>query len=287
MKCPVSIVVLTRNKLEITRLCLPTILHSSCRPLELIVVDNASTDGTREWLENFAGTAERANVRTTLVFNSRPEGCSTARNQAIDRASGDVLIFVDNDVAVRTRRWIEILLDTLLSSPDICMVGPKLVYPFPPHPIQCAGVGISRTGRVQFIGRGEPRDDPRFCSRRETQCLISACLMARRQPVVQAGGFDEEFNPVQFEDFDLCYRLREKGLKTVYEPAAEMYHMESVTTGGTPEVHNPAVVVRHGLLFKRKWRHMFEREKGPPDSEARWKRLQFPPLSSVTELPLV
>jgi GT2 family glycosyltransferase len=283
-----SLITLSHDKLAVTRRCLAALLAHTCfdGASELIVVDNGSRDGSAEWLREALpplGAARGVAVRG--IFNARNAGCSTARNQALALARGRYVVFLDNDVEPRTRRWPAVLRARLEARRDAGMAGPTLVYPHPPHAIQCAGVGISRRGHVCFRGRGERRDDPRFGRAGEVQCLTSACLMAPAALVREHGGFDEAFNPVQFEDFDLCYRLREKGWTAWHEPAAEMYHHESVTTQGTPSIVNAAVVVRNGLLFQRRWRHLFEGEDGPPEEECRWRRLPAPSVPLPDELP--
>ena len=285
-----SLIVLSYNKLVCTRRCLGAVVQHSVvdAPWELVVVDNGSTDGTRAWLAGELTTmAAGRGVPVTLLANDRNVGCSTARNQAIAAATGHYLVFLDNDVAPRTRDWLPRLAGELETHPRTALVGPKLVYPYPPHHIQCAGVGISRRGHVCFRGRGEPRDDPRFNRSQPAQCLISACLLARADLVRESGGFDEAFNPVQFEDFDLCYRLRSQGWEARYLPAVEMYHFESITTQGTPAIYNPAVVVRNGLTFQRRWRQLFANEEGPEEAECRWRQVLPVPFDEIRELPLV
>jgi GT2 family glycosyltransferase len=179
------------------------------------------------------------------------------------------------------------LRDALASVPNAGMAGAKMVYPWQPYPIQCAGVGISRRGHVCFRGRGEAIGDPRFGRPESVQCLISACLMIPAGLIRKHGGFDEAFHPVQFEDFDLCYRLREAGYQALYTPSVEMYHFESVTTQGTPTVRNAAVVVRNGLLFQQRWRHLIEHEDGPDEEACRWRKIEPVPFASIGELPLV
>ncbi len=281
-----SIVTLTHNKLAYTRRCLGSLLGSAGE-WELVVVDNGSTDGTVEWLEAFRTEAAGHGVTVTVIRNARNIGCSTARNQGTEAARAPRVVYIDNDVALRSRHWLEHMGGVLDREPDVAMVGPKLVYPFPPFDIQCAGVAISRTGRVLFRGRGEPGAAPGFNERRDVQCLISACCMARTELVREAGGFDEAFNPVEFEDFDLCYRLRARGHRIVYDPGAEMYHFESVTTAGTRALPNTALIIRHGLLFKERWRHMFEKEDGPPDDDTQWKSIRTPHLEEIRETPIV
>jgi GT2 family glycosyltransferase len=164
------------------------------------------------------------------------------------------------------------------------MAGPKLVFPFPPFDIQFAGGEVSPGGRVNFRGRGESRADPRFNAPREVQCFISACFMVRRSAFREAGHFDEAFNPVEYEDIDISYRLRSKGYKILYVPSVEMYHFENVTTEGTPSIRNTYLIVKHGLRFKERWKWMFEKEGGPPDAETRWRMLPKRRLSEVGEL---
>jgi GT2 family glycosyltransferase len=285
-----SVITLCYNKLAVSQRCLTALLDDSLTdaPWELIAVDNGSRDGTRAWLEKeLAALGARRGVPVKVLGFDRNVGCSTARNAAIAAARGQRLALLDNDVAPRTRAWLTALDAALEAQPRAALIGPKMVYPWPPFAIQCAGVGISRRGHVCFRGRGAARDDPRFNRPASVQCLISACLLARAELVRAAGGFDELFNPVQFEDFDLCYRLRRQGWEARYEPAVEMYHFESATTQGTPGLANAAVVVRNGLAFQRRWRSMFATENGPDEADCRWQPMPAPPFAAIGPLPLV
>lgn len=282
-----SVITLTHNQIEYTKRCLSSLLQTTYSPWELIVVDNGSTDGTRDWLEAFKRTCETSGVKVSIILNDGNIGCSTARNQGVEKARGKRLVFIDNDIALRSRNWLTGLGECLDNNKAACIVGPKLVYTFEPYAIQFAGGAVSRSGRVQFIGRGEARDNARFNKKREVQCFISACFMVRRPVLEQVGGFDEAFNPVEYEDIDLCYRVRSKGHKIIYLPSVEMYHFESVTTTGTPALPNTYLIIKHGLLFKKRWKHMFEKENGPPDEETKWRNIQTRDLASVGELPVL
>lgn len=284
----VSIVTLTHNKAAVTRRCLPTLLKTApCITWELVVVDNGSTDETVPWLKQFQTELAQHPIKMKLIVNNGNVGCSTARNQGIEAAEGAFIAFIDNDVAVRSVHWLKKLKTVFHVQADCGVVGPKMLYPTPPFNIQCAGVGISRNGRVQFRGRGDPRETPSLSSRENIQTLISACFMVRRKLLEQYGGFDEAFNPVEFEDFDLCYRLRENGWQAVYEPAVEMYHLESVTTQGTTGIHNPALVIRNGLTFKKRWAHMFSKENGPDHSLTHWKNIPATQWDALGEMPTI
>ena len=287
MSARISLITLTHNKLECTRLCLSSWLATRGVRWELVVVDNGSTDGTCEWLEDYARSATAGGVPVKTIRNPGNIGCSTARNQGAEQASGELLVFLDNDTALRQRDWLARLAAVLEADPGAAMVGPKLVYPWAPHRIQCAGAAVSPAGRVQFMGRGEQRDDPQFNVRREVQCLISACCMVRRTAFAAAHGFDSAFNPVEYEDIDLCYRIRSRGHRILYEPSAELYHFESVTTAGTRALPNTYLIVKHGLLFKQRWRHLFEQENGPPDEATRWRKVEARPFQTIGTPPVV
>lgn len=285
-----SVITLCYNKLACTQRCLTAVLRDSIvdAPWELVVVDNGSTDGTGAWLEHtLVAYGRTLNVLVRIIRSPLSVGCSTARNLGIANATGDYLVFLDNDVAPRTRRWLPELQAVLTADTTAGLVGPKMVYPISPYAIQCAGVGVSTRGHICFRGRGQPGDTPLFNHRQPVQCLISACLMVRAELIKVYGGFDEIFNPVQFEDFDLCYRLREHGWQAIYEPNIAMYHFESITTQGSPNICNAAVVIRNGLAFKKRWHHMYTRESGPLESECRWHRIPPFALDTITTLPLV
>jgi len=268
-----SLIILTHNNLARTQRCLTDVLRfTDCRDHEIILVDNGSTDGTASWQEaDFATECNTRGVPLTLLRNAENIGCSLARNQGIAAARGEFCVFLDNDVSPRTTRWLQGLENALQK--NIAMVGPKFLYPSATRLIQCAGVGVSKRGNIAFLGRGKPADLPQFNTPREVQTLISACLLIPRKLLLEHGGFDPLFHPVQFEDFDLCYRLRSLGFRALYTPDVEMYHFESSTTQGVAGSRNAATVVRNGMLFKKRWRHMFENEDGPPDEECRWQQL--------------
>jgi len=277
----ISIVVLAHNKSRYTDACLRSVLETNSSKFELIVSDNGSTDDTPEVLKAIGQLAHSKKIPFKLIRNSSNIGCSTSRNMAVEAAIGDEIVFLDNDTLICDMDWLKKMRDVLYSENDIAFVGPKICYPFEPHLIQCAGVGVSKSGRIQFIGRGEPQDDPRFCKQREVQTLISACYMFKRSLYNQIGGLDEAFNPVQYEDFDFCYRARKAGLKCIYTPDTIVYHWESVTSDGSPAIANRYVIIKNGMLFKKRWRHMFENEDGPSDADTIWQTIEIPSIEGL------
>ncbi len=273
-----SIVILACDKADYTETCLQSLLLTRPADFEAVVVDNGSTDGTPAMLERMGGLFAGAGSRLRVVRNEQNVGAPKGRNQAMAIAEGEFFAFLDNDCVLVDPAWLTTLGDALESHPGAAIAGPKMVYPFEPHRIQCAGVGVSRTGRIQFRGRGEPRDDPRFNRREEVQALISACFLFRRNLYERIGGLDEAYSPVQFEDFDFCYRARAQGGACLYVPETEVWHWESVTSDGTAVLPNTYLIVKNGMKFKARWRGMFEQEDGPPDAECGWRVIEAPGL---------
>jgi GT2 family glycosyltransferase len=288
MQLDASIIVVSYNKQPYTALCLESVLRGDPVPREIVVIDNGSQDGSVGYLrEAFPPLAETVGVGFRLIENAGNVGACTARNQGLDVASGTCIAFLDNDTAIRTANWLEILAAVLLEEPQAGIVGPKLVYPFAPYDIEHAGAAISPNGRPKYLGRGCPRTDPAHSSRRDVQCLISAAWLMRRAVPDRIGGLDEVFNPAQFEDFDFCYRARQAGFRVLYEPSAELYHFENVTTDGSVDVNFRYITIRNGMTFKKRWRHVFSEEAGPPDEDCVWAPVATQPLQQTGIPPLV
>lgn len=288
MHAPVCAIIVNYNKLPYSRLCLESILQSDPLPAQIVCIDNGSSDGTREYLsDELPGLAQAAGVDYGLIINESNAGAITARNQGLEVAAQPLVAFCDNDLAVRSRNWLNVLQDVLERDPRNGFVGPKLVYPFAPYDIECAGVAISPHGRVQYRGRGEPIDAPEFNRPSEVQCLISACWLMRKEITDTLGGMDEIFNPAQFEDFDLCYRAREKGWRVLYEPNAEMYHFENVTTDGSVDMKFKYTTMKNWQEFKARWKRLYEHENGPSDEHCQWAKLPTHPIEYTGIPPIV
>jgi GT2 family glycosyltransferase len=280
----ISLVIPSYNKLIYTQRCLDSLLLTTGVAFEFVIVDNGSTDGSAEYLLDFRRRAAEQGVATTVLLNDRNVGACTARNQAIGLCHGSEIAFLDNDIVLRDRRWLAVLHATLYADARTAVVTPKLLFPFPPYAIEHTEIGISPRGTVGYVGRGADREDPRFTVSREIQCSASACVLVKRAVLDEVGLFDEIFNPVQFEDNDLFYRMKSHGYRLVYEPAVEMYHFENVTTDNSPQINFKYQTIKNGMEFKRRWRHLFAEENGPTDEALRWVELPRRPLEEIGAL---
>jgi len=266
----ISIVILHLNKVAYSRRCLESLFAGEGVEFEIVTVDNGSTDGTAEYLLEFRRQTTERGIPITVLLNDHNAGAAGARNQALKLCRGSEIAFIDNDIVVRDRGWLVRLRETLYADERTALVTPKLLFPVSPYVIEHVGVAISPNGRVGYLGRGAERTAPRFNIRREVQNTTSACVLVKRAVLDEIGGFDQAFDPAQFEDLDLFYRMKAHGYRLIYEPSVEMYHFENVTTDGSEELKFKRLTIIHGMEFKRRWQHLFTAEDGPDDESLRW-----------------
>lgn len=285
MTCPlVSIIILACNKSAYTRRTLDGLLETTYPSVELILVDNGSTDETRNVFSDFAQTAGERGWTVRQILLEENVGAIEGRNRALAEATGDFIVFMDNDIVIGKRSWLECMTGILAADESIGILGPKILFAAMSHDIQCAGCMVGRGGRVGFRGRGEPCDHPDYETPCDVQALISACWIMPRRVVETVGELDARFHPVQFEDIDYCYRVREAGWRVVYDPSVTVYHFENVTTDGTPSLNYKYLTVKNGLKFKRKWAHCFSKENGPEDASMEWRDIPHARFEDVGDL---
>jgi len=217
----VSIVMPVFNKLAYTQKAIESVRNNSGTvPFELIVVDNASSDGTAEYL---------AGLKDKLVVwrNDANLGFARATNQGALLARGEHLVFLNNDTEVQPG-WLEALVDELSNNPQTGIVGGRLLYP--DGTIQHAGVAIGRDQIPFHIHHRLPADHPLVSARRSFPVVTAACAAVRRLEFYRLGMLDEEFVNGH-EDIDLCLRYRKKGQEAIYRPDCVVVHHESVSDG--------------------------------------------------------
>jgi len=271
----VSIIVLHHDKAPYSRACLRSLLASSHRPLEVVNVCNGSRDGTAGVLDEWEGEARALGIETKRLNFSENIGAIRGRNAALEVAEGEYIAFLDNDTLVAQRDWLEKLVAFLEAHPDCAVVCPKLLFPWAPFAIECLGAGVSKAGRIEYIGRGQSRHS--FAKPFQVQCAISAAWLAPSWAFERLGMLDEAFSPVQYEDLDFCFRARRAGYSIWATPRVEMFHFEHTTTAGSSDINFSYVTAKNGALFKKRWAKMFQAEEGPSDEQTRW--LDLPRLS--------
>jgi len=281
-----SVVMLAHNGAEFTRRSLEGMLQAETLPAELFLVDNCSEDDTPALIREFGPRFEAAGIRFATWRNQENVGCSRARNEAWEKACGKYTVLLDNDAVVCTRDWLARFEARFEADAKLGILGAKMIYPYVPNRIQCAGVAFNKAGRVAFLGRGEARDDSRFAQYRLCRALISACWMMRTELRSSVGLLDELFHPVQYEDLDLCVRAWDAGWKVACDPSVEIYHFEGITTASFGQDVYSVNIARNSLKFRQRYHDRFaEWDEGLPEEMFRWKPRAELGLQPVLSIP--
>ncbi|KVF74418.1 hypothetical protein WS75_16265 [Burkholderia sp. FL-7-2-10-S1-D7] len=225
----VSLIVPTRDRLDVLRVAVNGFLHETDYPeLEIVVVDNDSEQP--ETLEYFSEISMDPRVRILRV--SGPFNFSELNNRAVEIATGSILGFMNNDVQVIHSDWLAEMVSQI-SQQNVGAVGAKLIYAN--ENIQHAGVVLGVYGVAAHGHRHFPRDSVGYFGRpmlvQNVSAVTAACMLVTRDAFDRAGGYDEVNLTVGYNDVDLCLKIREAGYDIVYTPFAELYHLESVSRG--------------------------------------------------------
>lgn len=218
----VSIVIPTFNKVELTQGCLTSLIENTPDDLyEVVIVDNASSDGTRDLLQQLDG-----DVR--IVLNQTNEGFGPACNKGAALSTGEFVCFLNNDTEVRAG-WLENLVGAMDQDARLAAVQPLLLYP--DGRVNSAG-DLVFGDQAWNYGKGHPDPmAPQFQTRRAPDYASGACLLVRKTMFDAVGGFDDAYAPAYYEDTDLSFAFRARGWKVLYEPRSIVIHVE----GGTSE----------------------------------------------------
>lgn len=269
----VSICILTLNHIEITKKCLTSLMKTEFPgKLEIILVDNGSVDNTPEWLIEFQNRFNSKDVTIVLLLNKENRGCTGGRNQACMLATGEYVVILDNDVEIIQTDWLKKMIEFFNQQENIGIVGPKMLYPDEPDKIQQTGLGVTKNGKIGYWGQGKNRYDEAYCTVRELQGYPAACWLMKKSLFDEIGYFDDIYYPVNFEDVDFCYRVRQKGYRILYYPDVEMYHHEHITTKNTPGLSFIRVTLKNSQIFKERWKHMFEKEDCMRIEDIYWEK---------------
>lgn len=240
----VSIMVLTYNNLLLNKICLHSIYRNTTHPnYEVVVVDNASADGTPAWLQEFAA----GHPGLKLILNEENLGFSAGNNQAARAATGDYLIFLNNDTIV-TPGWVEHLMAYLEADPQIGLVGPV----------------TNSTGNEARIpvNYRSARELDEFSNRRaremagvcfDIRSLALFCVIARREQFLSMGALDERFRVGMFEDEDLAARYQLAGLRVVCAEDAFIHHFWRAAFGKMDQDRYDRLFAENRAKFEEKW----------------------------------
>ena len=246
----VTVVMVTYNRWDLTSQALRLLAADSELNYEVVIVDNASTDGTIDELQRVSGAR--------ILRNPRNLGFGPANNQGAAMARGRYLLLLNSDAWVRPG-WLSPLLEVADADANVAAVAPKLLYP--DGRLQEAGSIVWRDGRVRQYGDGDRPNRPEYQFRRTVDYASAACLLVRRSAFVAVGGFDSRFAPMYCEDVDLCLALAAGHGRVVYQPRSVVEHVRGASSGGGIQ---SARVERNRRRLRARWRSVLDRR--PPES---------------------
>lgn len=254
----IGIVILNHNGKLLAEKCLRSVLDSTYSNKEIIFVDNASTDGSLEYiLSNFPEIDGVANEQNLGIAAGRNRGFVEAISRGVD-----YVLSLDNDTRIEPA-LIQALVEVAESDSDIGIVGPKTYMDDDSGRIQCAGGKITYTQNV-CSERGRGRIDSGQYNRIEDVDYFPGFgFMARREVFEKLNFLDERFYGYGHEDTDFCVRAVRLGYRVVYVPQAVMWHRGSATIGSySPlkkylEAVNSVVFVRQYGSFRQCLKYSF------------------------------
>lgn len=236
-----SIIILTCNKLKYTIECVESIRKYTMKgSYEIIIVDNHSTDGTVEWLN------EQKDI--IKIFNKENLGFPKGCNQGIEIADGENIMLLNNDVVV-TKNWLSNLVKHLYSSGDVGAVGPltnSCIYN------QAILVNYNSVDEMQKFAENKNIYNADSCEERLK--LIGFCFLVKRYVLDKVGLLDEIFTPGNFEDDDLSLRILKADYRLLLCKDTFIHHYGSVTFDVNKNANEyNELIARNKKLIDEKW----------------------------------
>lgn len=239
----ISIIIPVYNNLKFTIECLLSIRkYTEQLSYEVIIIDDCSTDESGEILPKIRGLI--------YVKNAENQGFLRSSNHGAKKARGKYVVFLNND-AQATFEWLRELVNTFIEFKDVGAVGPKIL--FPDGRLQEAGVLINHDCTTSLIGYGDDPENPRYNYVKDVEYCSGACLALETEVFHELGGFNDDLAPAYYEDVDLCLRVREKGLRVIYNPKAVIVHHLNVSSNSIGNTYKTQCITRNRQKIREKW----------------------------------
>lgn len=286
----VAILIPFKDQLATTRRCVELILAGTdYTDYTIVLIDNWSVEPpTLAWLEHMS-----SHPRIRVERRQEPFNFSRLNNAAAAFVQAEYLLFMNNDIFIRQRNWLRLMMHEALADPQVGAVGIKLLYPN--TTVQHAGVVLGVGGVADHMFRFIPANAPGYCARalcaQDLSAVTAACMLCRTDAFKAVGGFDEANLAVAFNDVDLCLKLRAAGWRIIYTPDVIAEHQESLSRGSDME---PNVLPRfqgENQIMLDRWRTVIGRDpfynRNFSTEEGIFENLSNAPLDPRRAAPLI
>jgi O-antigen biosynthesis protein len=254
----VSIVIPTKNKVELLKKCINSIqTKTEYTNYEIIIMDNGSDDSKAiNYLKKLAENSKIQVVKDTSPFNY-----SKLNNDAVSLAKAEVIALLNNDVEIINNDWLTEMVSHALR-PEVGVVGAKLYYA--DNTIQHAGVILGIHGVAGHGHRFLPKDNVGYCGRanliQSFSAVTGACMVVRKSIYLEVGGMNEHDLIVACNDIDFCLKVREAGYRNIWTPYAELYHHESSSRGYDDTPEKLVRSAKEVAYMKQRWGELIEND---------------------------
>jgi len=231
--------------------------HEGAAAHELLyVLDEPARKG--ELLDLAHSAHRRFGLPFRVVALEENLGYGPANNVGLAHARGEFICFLNSDVMPDEPRWLDLLLDDLRADPGLGVVGARLL--FEDGTVQHDGMAFERLPQFggwpfpMHPGKGRlPRGDGAAAPLADAEAVTGACMVLRADVARELGGFDEEYAIGDFEDTDLCLRLRRKGLRCAVDRRARLFHLERQSQVTPDKMWRFYVTLLNAWTHTRRW----------------------------------
>ena len=223
----------------------------------------------RQALMDLAQSAyRRFGIPMRLVLLAENLGYAPANNAGLAHSRGEYVCYLNSDVMPHEPRWLDLLTGALDADPGLGIAGALLT--FEDGTIQHAGMTFKRLpqlgGFPYAMHPGKGRIRPPSRGLQPAEAVTGACMVLRRDLANELGGFDEDYVIGDFEDADLCFRIRARGLGCAVHEDAILWHLERQSQGSSGHSWRHNLTLVNGWSFARRWGHLFP--ESAPDAPA-------------------
>ncbi len=254
----VSIIVPTRDMLELLAPCIDSVLSNTAYPaFEILIVDNQSSCAqTLAYMQQVS-----CHPAIRVIRYDQPFNYAAINNFAVEQAKGELICLLNNDTEVISALWLQQMV-ALLLQPEVGVVGARLLYS--DRRVQHGGDVVGPGGCADHLHNGIAEHAPGYMKRavaaQDLSAVTAACLLTPKALFTQLGGLNAGQLAVAFNDVDYCLRVREAGSRVVYTPHALLYHHESVSRGKDDSAEKAKRARAEADYMRQRWQHIMQHD---------------------------